>query len=125
MDIDLKEFGRHLTKLRRGMLTGDDKQMSQETLGSMLQISGKQIGKYERGIDKPSPLTLRKMCECFNVSGDTLLMLERDPVFSNYDMLTPAHKAQVKENIKILLSMEGMEWVEPGNSQKREKKKVS
>ena len=55
-------------------------------------------------------------------------MLERcDPLTINYGMLSPAHKKQVKENIKILLKMEGREWedVVPGKSQKTGKEKVS
>lgn len=124
MGFDNKKFGKLLRWLRRRVLV-DDKQLTQEMLADRLSFSIQQIRKYEAGKDLPSLRTVRGMTEIFNVSGDTILMLDRDPVFSNYDMLTPAHQDQVKEKVKLLLAMEGREWVEPGNSQMIGKKTAS
>lgn len=111
MDIDMKKFGRHLARLRRRVLINDGL-LTQEKLADKLGLSTQQIRKYEKGVDKPSPLTLRKLASIFAVSGDTLLLLKEGSLQMNYDLLIPVHKEQIKENIKLLMTMEGRQWEE-------------
>ena len=129
IDLDMKAFGEHLAKLRKRVLI-NDRRLTQEMLAGMLGLSTQQVRKYERGVDRPSPLTLRKICRIFNVSGDTILLLKTDPLFMNYDQLNPVHKRQIIENTRLLLAMEAKQWEEVSEDKKtadpgNPKKKVS
>ncbi len=108
-DITQKIFGRNLARLRKNVVVGT-KFLTQEVLARLIGISTQQIRKYEQGIDRPSPLALRKLCKIFGVSGDELLMIEKKPECVNHVRLCSKHKLQVSENIKLLLSMEGKQW---------------
>ncbi len=101
----MKKFGEHLAKLRKSVII-NGRPLTQEMLAGILGFSTQQIRKYENGTDRPSPMTLRKMCQIFNISGDTILLLEKDPVLTSYDHLNQVHKNQIKENIRLLLAME-------------------
>lgn len=108
-DITQKIFGRNLARLRKNVVVGN-KFLTQEVLARLLGLSTQQIRKYEKGIDRPSPLVLRKLCKIFGVSGDELLMIEKKPDCTNHVRLCSKHRVQVSENIRLLLSMEGKQW---------------
>jgi transcriptional regulator with XRE-family HTH domain len=109
--FSLKKFGRHLKRLREN--TGDDGEaLTREALASRLGLSVERVIKYEQGRDHPCPHTLRKMCKIFGVSACELLMVERGPAISDYERLSREHKKQIRDNIRLLLLMEGKLWEE-------------
>ena len=55
-----------------------DKNLTQEDLGLMLDISDKAISKWENGTSKPSIDNLKKIANIFDISLDDLLMFDSD-----------------------------------------------
>lgn len=60
-------FQKRLKELRKG------KNLSQEELGEIMNISGRTISYFEAGERTPSPEVLIKLADIFNVSVDYLL----------------------------------------------------
>lgn len=85
---------KNLSKLRK------DKDISQETLGSLLGVSQQTVSKYERGLLEGDYETLIKLSDFFNVSIDYLL--------DNTDVPTPPDikKSPSLEELKKMSSAE-------------------
>jgi transcriptional regulator with XRE-family HTH domain len=66
MNIELKEFGQRLKKLRQ------EKGYSQSELSNLVDLHYTNLGKYERGQAKPSAEMLKKLAEALSVSTDYL-----------------------------------------------------
>jgi transcriptional regulator with XRE-family HTH domain len=66
MNIELKEFGQRLKKLRQ------EKGYSQSELSNLVELHYTNLGKYERGQAKPSAEMLKKLAETLSVSTDYL-----------------------------------------------------
>ena len=49
------------------------KNLTQEQLGSMLNISGQAVSKWEKGESMPDIMILPELCKIFGISVDTLL----------------------------------------------------
>lgn len=49
------------------------KNLSQEDLGKLVGIHPNHLGRYERGLSKPSAETLQKLAEVLGVSSDYLI----------------------------------------------------
>ena len=60
-------FGKRLKKLR------EEKKLTQEQLGKLVNLSQQTIGHYEVNRAKPDLETMRRLAEIFNVSTDYLL----------------------------------------------------
>jgi transcriptional regulator with XRE-family HTH domain len=60
-------FGDRLRELR------EDKNMTQDDLASILNVSRQTISGYEKGVNEPNIENLVRMAEIFNVSLDYLL----------------------------------------------------
>jgi transcriptional regulator with XRE-family HTH domain len=60
-------FGKRLKKLR------EEKKLTQEQLGKLVNLSQQTIGHYEVNRAKPDLETMRRFAEIFNVSTDYLL----------------------------------------------------
>ncbi len=67
--MEKNEFGNYIFKLRR------DAHLTQEKLGELLEINGKSVSKWERGVTNPSINTLVHISKLFNISLETLLSL--------------------------------------------------
>ena len=86
-----------------------DKNLTQEDLGLMLDISDKAISKWENGTSKPSIDNLKKIANIFDISLDDLLMFDSDV------------KSE-KKIVKIVLTggpcagkTTAMNWIQCGN----------
>lgn len=60
-------FARRLRELRRG------RNLSQTELGTMAGVHYTHIGRYERGVSRPSADTLGRLADALGVSGDYLI----------------------------------------------------
>ena len=56
-----------------------DKNLTQEDLGIMLNISDKSISKWENGTSKPTIENLKKLANIFDISLDELLEFDSEP----------------------------------------------
>ncbi len=62
-------FGDYIFQLRK------NEHLTQEKLGELLEINGKSVSKWERGITNPSINTLVNISKIFNVRLEVLLSL--------------------------------------------------
>ncbi|MGD8399862.1 MAG: helix-turn-helix transcriptional regulator [Bacillota bacterium] len=65
-------LGENIYKLRK------ERKWSQDKLGKMVKIDGRQICRYEKENSVPSAETLRKLAEVFGVTVDYLLSANPD-----------------------------------------------
>lgn len=56
------------------------KGFTQEELGALLEINGKSVSKWERGVAVPSLDHLYKICKILEISLDELLDIQSSPV---------------------------------------------
>lgn len=56
------------------------KWFTQEELGALLEVNGKSVSKWERGVTVPSLDHLYKICKILEVSLDELLDIQGSPV---------------------------------------------
>lgn len=92
---------------------------TQEELGNIIDISQKQLSRYEVNRAKPTIETVIKICETLNISADWLLFGEREnkpkqPEVEFYEKLTyPQHKIieVLQQDIDIKLQIEIMQMV--------------
>ncbi len=56
------------------------KGFTQEELGALLEINGKSVSKWERGVAVPSLEHLYKICIILEISLDELLDIQSSPV---------------------------------------------
>lgn len=75
-----KTFGERLRHLRV------EKKLSQSELGKLTNTHYTQIGRYERGLSKPTAETLRLLAECLNVSTSYLYEgIDTDAAVADFD----------------------------------------
>ena len=67
-------FSKRLKELRKS------KNLSQSELGRLVELHYTHIGRYERGISKPSTGTLKRLAESLGVTIDYLIDGETDDV---------------------------------------------
>ncbi|AXR66825.1 helix-turn-helix domain-containing protein [Leptospira mayottensis] len=88
------------------------KNLSQEDLGKLVGIHANHLGRYERGLSKPSAETLQKLAEALGVSSDFLMGGNADDFakakFEDKDLLRMFQEiekfpAEEKETIKKVL----------------------
>ena len=100
------EFPDRFRKLRL------QKNFSQEELGKLAGIHANHLGRYERGLSKPSADTLQKLAEALGVSSDYLMGGSTDDFakakFEDLDLLHMFQEiekfpADEKETIKKVL----------------------
>ena len=99
-------FGERLRELR------EENGMTQEDLGKLLGVSGRQAGNYEANNqfirDEES---LLKIIKCFNVNADYLFGLSNDrnydqlfSILKDYKNLSTSNKDAVQDYIRYLMS---------------------
>jgi transcriptional regulator with XRE-family HTH domain len=76
-------LGENIYKLRR------ERKWSQDKLGKMVKIDGRQICRYEKENSVPSAETLRKLAEAFEVTVDYLLSANSDSEFERPQIKDP------------------------------------
>ena len=54
--------------------------MTQEQLGEKLNISGKTVSKWERGITLPDVIMIKKICEVLKINLDDILINKTDSI---------------------------------------------
>lgn len=77
-------FGENLRKLRK------ERNLTQKELAEYLGVTGRTIGYYENGERFPSPDTINRIADLFNVSLDWL--------FGRTNIRTPVIKVSEKSN---------------------------
>lgn len=80
--------------------------MTQEHLGEKLNISGKTVSKWERGIALPDIITLKKICEVLKIELDDIITSKTDSVNSEDLNKKSQHKSY--KNLKICLLFTGI-----------------
>lgn len=70
--MNLEKIGKFILELRR------QKKMTQDDLGYQLNISGKSVSKWERGVNAPDISILNKLSDILGVTTTELLNGERD-----------------------------------------------
>ena len=100
-------FGLRLRALR------NEKKLTQDELGKLLNVSGKTIGTWERDSRQPNIEAINKLASIFDVTTDYLLGLSNDPnqrIEKYYDLSD-------KEKNDIAIQAEKlMEGIETGNN---------
>ena len=104
-------FPQRLRKLRR------QKNLSQTKLGELTDLHYTHIGRYERGLSRPSSNTLRKLAEVLGVTTDYLIEGDTDEVakakledrellyqFQEIEKLPDDDKAVVKKFLDAFLT---------------------
>ena len=70
----METLGKRIQKLRKA------KGFTQEELGALLEVNGKSVSKWERGVTVPSLDHLYKICKILEISLDELLDIQGSPV---------------------------------------------
>lgn len=66
------KFGNYIYNLRKG------KGLSQKELASILNVTDKAISKWENGSSLPSTIKLKELANYFNITVDSLLLMEEE-----------------------------------------------
>ncbi|EMI72184.1 helix-turn-helix domain-containing protein [Leptospira noguchii] len=107
-----KESGKNVGFPERFRNLRLQKNLSQEDLGKIVGIHANHLGRYERGLSKPSAETLQKLAEALGVSSDFLISGTSEDFakakFEDKDLLRMFQEiekfpAEEKETIKKVL----------------------
>ena len=98
------ELGRRLWELRK------KSGLTQDELGTKIQIDGRQISRYETGKVKPSKKVLARICEFFGVVPEELLTAVeeerqeiRDPELYQQFLALDRMDTEEKKALKIII----------------------
>ena len=69
--MDLEKIGKFIAELR------NEKNLTQEQLGQMVNASSQTVSKWERGISMPNNSIMIKLCEILDIEIKELLLGER------------------------------------------------
>lgn len=100
----MRTFGERLRKLRQ------DRELKQEQIAAILNVSPSSVGMYERGEREPSLDTLIKLSEFYKVSLDYLLkgkkeddiLLNRNLYFFDSSNLSNEELEEIKKHIEFV-----------------------
>ena len=87
----------------------NQKNMTQDELGKVLNVSGKTIGTWERDSRQPNIETINALANYFNVSTDYLLGRKEDSKTKNDDKQVDLTGIGQKEDEEKIFSYEGKE----------------
>lgn len=87
----------------------NQKNMTQDELGKILNVSGKTIGTWERDSRQPNIETINALANYFNVSTDYLLGRKEDSKTTNDDKQVDLTGIGQKEDEEKIFSYEGKE----------------
>lgn len=87
----------------------NQKNMTQDELGKVLNVSGKTIGTWERDSRQPNIETINALANYFNVSTDYLLGRKEDSKTKNDDKKVDLTGIGQKEDEEKIFSYEGKE----------------
>ncbi|MCI5942948.1 MAG: helix-turn-helix transcriptional regulator [Ligilactobacillus animalis] len=87
----------------------NQKNMTQDELGKVLNVSGKTIGTWERDSRQPNIETINALANYFNVSTDYLLGRKEDSKTANDDKQVDLTGIGQKEDGEKIFSYEGKE----------------
>lgn len=86
-------MGKFIAKCRK------EKELTQEELGSIFNVTGQSVSKWENGITSPDISNLPKLCEVLDISMDELLQYRR---FTEAEKNNELNKSQTKKDKLIV-----------------------
>lgn len=96
--MDQEKIGKFIKQLR------ENKKLTQEELGNMLNVSGKSVSKWERGIHLPDISNMQILTDIFDISINELLSGEKNPSIekSNKNYINFLKISAYKEKVKYI-----------------------